>query len=258
MGFFQRVFRAPPIQTFHSTPVGPDDLSGNVLIPGSKGTVQDHRGGMVTTATQLAVDVPGPRPAANLHTGETISAGRVHVTYDTLQPHVPVREPVGMPGNQEFYTNQRTSPTTIRQSLLDVPLAPLQKVKAPTQIRSKTKGSNSAETYAGSTVWDGGDPAILRKQQAHTPSQQHFNEHKQVEGNVVWVPSSGVFVPPLYYQRGWYQAFIPEPGMRLSEVGDAPPVHLSRPLSVSTVIAQAVPLSPGKPGKAPTRQRTKG
>lgn len=258
MGLFSRLFRAPPIRSFHTSPAPPDDLSGNVSVPGSLGFTQTHTNPMTGTPSQVDTVVPGPRVAPNLHTAESYDPARVHVQYDALQPHIPVREPTGMPGPQEFYTDNRISPATVKQRLADVPAMPLQIAKAPTQIRSKTAGNNSAVTYMGSTVWDGADPAILRKQQAHTPMAEHFRQFKELPAIPITVPASGVFVPPLYYQRGWYQAFIPEPGMRLSQVGDAPPVHLSRPIHVSTVVSAMVPLRGGKAAKAPPRQRTRG
>ncbi len=251
MGMLQRLFRSPPFKQWHASEVGAEDLSGNTLVPGSKAFTQTHTSDISTTPVTSRTDVVGPRPAANLHTGEQLDPDRVVASPDHMQPQIPVQEHRGMPGPQNFYLETRSSPATPTTTPKRTPIV----ARAPTQVRIKSKSNNSAESYQGATVWDGGSPHILREQQAHTESQHYFNEGKVVQGNIVYVPAHGVEVPRLLWGYGWQQAFVPEPGMRLASVGDSPPLHQSRPIHVSTVQSLLVPSRDGTPAKAPVRQR---
>ncbi len=252
MGLLHRLFRAPQIKEFHSSPIPEQDVSGNTLVPGGKAFQQTHTPGGTTTPVTVPVDVPGPKPGVNLHTGEWMNAGRVSSPTDTLQPRIGVQEPRGMPGNQAFYLNAPSAPATVKTIGARVPIV----AKAPTQVRMKSAGSNSAETYAGSTVWDGASQGIVRDYAAFTPSQEYFNQGKALPHNEVYVQAHHVEVPRAHYQYGWTQAFIPEQGMRLSAIGDAPPLHQSRPIHINTVQSELMPLRAGKASRSPSRHKS--
>lgn len=94
------------------------------------------------------------------------------------------------------------------------------------------------------------NPAIERV--PASPLQQQFNQKKPVPVNPVFVPANGVVVPTAFFQRGWYQAYVPSAGMRPVLSASAPPIPLSRPLIVKTTIGNLTVRQPYAGAKAPS------
>lgn len=115
-------------------------------------------------------------------------------------------------------------------------------------LRGKEKLINNAGVH----YFDEADQNVLRVPDQEL--QRRWNEKKPLPPVEILVPAHGVVVPTAQYQRGHYQAFVPDPGMRPVLSGVAPVVPLSTPLQVR----QGVEETRRKPikGQAPKVKRS--
>lgn len=114
------------------------------------------------------------------------------------------------------------------------------------------RGEDSLITNAGVHYFDEADPTIIRVPDQEL--QRRWNEKKALPPVEVLVPAHGVVVPTTPSQRGHYQAFVPEAGMRPIISGVAPVAPLSTPLNVrqGAVETHRKPIK----GRAPAAKRS--
>lgn len=245
MGFFQRL-------RWLVTPRarGSGNLWDNVNTPGSVGwgAAPPH----ASQAQAWPYDnffAPGPNPEMYLKEGATYrDPFRLHASPRTLLPEIPVQEPRGS-GAPTYINN--TTPSTAQPQALPKSL-PVRAIASP-------------QTRQRELEYDAGDPRTLQRMVfSSTASQQYFNERTplpeyttpSVPTNMVIAGSNSYF--PASMQHGWEQALVPEPGMRMNEVGASPPTLLSRPITVNTVQTVGGGRAPIKGAKAPKRKKSGG
>jgi hypothetical protein len=225
---------------------GSGRLWDNVNTPGSVGWSAAPTRGLAWPYSNNFV--PGPNPEPYLHEGiSATDPRRLHASPRNLQPRIAVQEPRGT--GQPTYINNTMPSTNTPQALPSA--MPIQAI-APSQTRQRD------------LEWDAGDSRTLQRFVfAKTPSQVYFDEKTPLPefttpatyANAVIAGANGYF--PSSSQTGWEQSFVPEPGMRMNEVGTAPPTLLSRPLNVRTLQVQTSARQPLK-ARSPKRKRTGG
>jgi hypothetical protein len=84
-------------------------------------------------------------------------------------------------------------------------------------------------TNAGKHFFDAGDETVIRI--PDQPLQQHFNQKRVLEPQIVLAPDNGVIVPQAVYKAGFMQQFIPSDCMMHHPIsGASPAVPLSVPI----------------------------
>lgn len=85
-------------------------------------------------------------------------------------------------------------------------------------------------------------PVIYRPDEGNTQVQRvpdqalqsHMNEPEELPYIPAYKPKHAVQVPPVFFQSGWMQSFVPSFGRRSEMYGAAPAVVLSRPIVSKT------------------------
>src|ERR1700749_465483 len=222
-------------------------LWDNTNTPGSKGfpthTVEPWSS---ESSGTLNSTVRGPNPEPYLQTGFSMSPYRMHSPRISQQPEIPVKSPTTNVGGGIY--NQDRASSTAQQGQLLPPSLPVMGL-APDQTRQRD------------TLWDGANPNVIRTDQAYTASQRYFNE--RIDLGPYLVPSPSQYAHSIEAniypgQRGWFQTFVPDPGMRMDQVGISPPVQLSRPIHSDTkqVLAVSETRSAVTKVSAPKRNRS--
>lgn len=104
--------------------------------------------------------------------------------------------------------------------------------------------------------YDQANPAIDRVPMLGTT--QYYKQVVALPNPPAYVPAHGVQVPPLYMQHGWREARIPDELRRTDINVASPPVLLSQPISVRTIIKTSPPRSARLNAKAPKTTRAGG
>jgi hypothetical protein len=226
---------------------GSGKLWDNINTPGSvgpKGTTVT----MFTEPTRLNTFVAGPNPEPYLKTAETKDPYRVRVPHRVVYPPIATREPTTDVGSGEIYINSQGAVANPKV----LPKAQPLKTIAPSRTRIRD------------VEFDAGDPVRdLARFQTVTPSQRYFDERTplpefttpSVPSHAVQAGNGGIY--PTTMQRGWYQDYVPDPGMHFPQVGVSPPTLLSAPIRVETISRGGDGYrSAIKNAKAPKRQRS--
>lgn len=126
----------------------------------------------------------------------------------------------------------------------------------------ETKDPNRLHaTYYDELSWrtrfDEANP-IVDRDAPRSELTQYLNEQVALPTPQVTIPAHGVMVPPLYMQHGWREGVIPDAGRRTDINVASPPVFLSRPISVRTIIKNSPPRSESTGAKAPKQKRAGG